>query len=143
MYIGHGGGQQYVQPKELYEYCHDEEDSEFSVKHAVLMGCSSISMKMKFLQSQYSHSSYSSAFLNVGSLCVIGNLHDVTDGDCDKYTMEYVDQCIVNEAKTKLTTCQIAQKARAKCKLRYLMGSAPVVVGLPMRISGMASKAKN
>jgi separase len=64
--------------------------------------------------------------LGAGSVCVVGNLWNVTDRDIDRFLMELLRTSVLT------CSCDIAEAvavARQSCKLRYLTGAAPVVYG--------------
>ena len=64
---------------------------------------------------------------------MVANLWDVTDKDIDKYTAELLKSWWSAEDGSDLIP--YVQKARKACKMKYLVGSAPVVYGLPVFIN--------
>jgi separase len=64
--------------------------------------------------------------LGAGSVCVVGNLWNVTERDIDRFLMELLRTSVLT------CSCEIAEAvavARQSCTLRYLTGAAPVVYG--------------
>ena len=64
------------------------------------------------------------------SPCMVANLWDVTDRDIDKYTTELLRTWLTAEDGSHLIP--MVQRARKACKMKYLVGSSPVVYGLPV-----------
>ena len=63
---------------------------------------------------------------------MVANLWDVTDGDIDKYLQELLTTWLASDTGTLLST--VVQQSRQACKMKYLVGCAPVVYGLPVGI---------
>lgn len=73
-------------------------------------------------------------FLYFFSPCVVGNLWDVTDKDIDRFTDKLFELFVPNY-KEKQDTTDVAtavSEARSACKMRYLVGSAPIIYGFPV-----------
>ena len=120
---------------------------------SMLWGCSSGRLTVQGV-----HDPYGPAldYLNGGSRCIIANLWDVTDKDIDKLSMncmQTVFECAQFPNETKLctitdkeTTVPITRtrnsgritesliRSRDVCKLKYAVGSAPVVYGVPTQM---------
>src|SRR5699024_8706530 len=69
-------------------------------------------------------------YLMSGSPAVVGNLWDVTDKDLDRYTMKVLDTWIDEEPENPLSL--IVSSARQECKLKSIIGAAPVYYGVPV-----------
>ncbi|KAK3105140.1 hypothetical protein FSP39_018060 [Pinctada imbricata] len=67
------------------------------------------------------------------SPCVVSNLWDVTDKDIDRFLRDLLETWLENDSSTDLL--DIIPKARDVCRLKYLIGSAPVVYGLPITLN--------
>jgi separase len=67
------------------------------------------------------------AYLVAGCAAVVGNLWDVTDGDLDRFAKSLLHKVVDSDASISA----ILPAARRACKLRYLVGAAPVYFGLP------------
>ena len=61
---------------------------------------------------------------------MVANLWDVTDKDIDKFTASMISTWM--EADKPALLADHIPTARDACKLPYLIGSAPVVYGLPI-----------
>jgi len=126
LYCGHGSCDQFL-TRESVEIL----SSPPSV--AILMGCSS--GKIKNVTNELEGEGMIVSLIRAGSHCIIGNLWDVTDGDCDRFTINLLTR-IKNNASNSLSLPSLVQQSRSSCKLKYLMGSSPVVYGLPLSITG-------
>lgn len=86
-------------------------------------------------------------YLLGGSTFVVGNLWDVTDRDLDKFSIESMSKLFPrlptdnnNEACNQLQQDSIIsisesiQSSRQICKLKYVVGCAPVTYGLPSKL---------
>ena len=71
-------------------------------------------------------------FFSDFSPCMIANLWDVTDRDIDKYLQHLLTTWLASENGTLLS--KVVQESRKACKMKYLVGCAPVVYGLPVVI---------
>ena len=63
---------------------------------------------------------------------MIANLWDVTDRDIDKFLEHLLKTWLASEDGTSLSA--IVQESRKACKMKNLVGCAPVVYGLPVVI---------
>ena len=63
---------------------------------------------------------------------VVANLWDVTDGDIDRFTATLLDKMQL-AAHQRIPNA--VNDARQSCVLKYLVGAAPVVYGLPIAFS--------
>ncbi|SCV04302.1 LAME_0H17370g1_1 [Lachancea meyersii CBS 8951] len=123
IYMGHGGGEQYVRLKKIKQLS--------SVAPTFLLGCSSAYMETK---GKLEPSGVIYSYLLGGSPMVLGNLWDVTDKDIDKFSNAMFHELgIMGQFNTSTTVSQAVSIARKSCHLRYLNGAAPVVYGLPLR----------
>ena len=67
------------------------------------------------------------------SPAVLGNLWDVTDMDIDNFSMELLNNWgICNSNKQPVSLTASVANARSACKLKFIIGAAPVVYGLPI-----------
>lgn len=82
-------------------------------------------------------------YLLAGSPCVVGNLWDVTDRDIDRYTNLLLKNFFQNSIQEdmsksssslsdKRSLAQCVADARVACKMRYIVGCAPVCYGIPI-----------
>ena len=63
---------------------------------------------------------------------VIANLWDVTDKDIDRFSSSLFKS--FDEAATTSVPI-LVHEARKACLMRYLVGSAPVIYGVPITLS--------
>lgn len=73
------------------------------------------------------------SYLLAGSLCVVGNLWDVTDRDIDRYSMHLLKSIYdtpIDDGTKSMAHC--VADARQVCKMRYIVGCAPVCYGFPI-----------
>ena len=135
VYVGHGGGQKYFGGARAVR-------SLSSCASSVLMGCSSA--KLVGGGGRYEAGGGPLAYVAGGAPAVVGCLWDITDGDVDRFALEFFDLIgLREESKKKKGGGKQDKKggsdlgaalgpARAACKLRYLTGAAPVVYGFPI-----------
>lgn len=129
VYIGHAGGQQFLNLDEL---------SRVNVKAAaLLMGCSSGSMTY---EGDYETMGVPLSYLLSGCPLVVCNLWDVTDKDSDNLTMFLLEKCGITFPEGTETENKVQNlaawmtSARSQCKLRYLNGAATICYGIPLTI---------
>lgn len=134
IYIGHGGGEQYVRNSKLKKLP--------KCAPSLLLGCSSGSLKDN---GQLEPNGTVFSYLIAGCPMVLANLWDVTDKDIDKFSLSVFEKWGVFEAETeggnarddeneKLNICEAVARSRKVCVLRYLNGAAPVIYGLPFYV---------
>ncbi|CAI6683522.1 AAB_G0021210.mRNA.1.CDS.1 [Saccharomyces cerevisiae] len=127
VYIGHGGGEQYVRSKEIKKCT--------KIAPSFLLGCSSAAMKY-YGKLEPTGTIYT--YLLGGCPMVLGNLWDVTDKDIDKFSEELFEKmgfrCNTDDLNgNSLSVSYAVSKSRDVCHLRYLNGAAPVIYGLPIK----------
>lgn len=74
-------------------------------------------------------------FLLNGSPCYIGNLWDVTDKDIDAFSDKFLETALKRwkpESSKISSFSRAISSSRDSCRLTFLIGSAPVVFGLPL-----------
>ena len=110
----------------------------------VLMGCSSGKLDTvdrkhlsaptatTLFSSHYEPEGIALSYLMAGSPCVVANLWDVTDRDIDRYCEALLRTFLVEHKDWSLARC--AAEARSSCKLKRIVGLAPVCYGLPVRL---------
>jgi separase len=107
----------------------------------VLMGCSSGKLQSvncpkdnasgQVYSIHYEPEGIALSYLIAGAPCVVGNLWDVTDRDIDRYCLTLMEDFI----KEGESMAKCVADARRACKLRYIVGSAPVCYGVPVKCS--------
>lgn len=135
LYFGHGGGEKFLSRSALNELLKNR-----NAKSAViLMGCSSGKLEsvnrkgsnyVGELPLYYEPEGVALSYLMSGVPCVVGNLWDVTDVDIDRFSIEMLEKWYNGDFP--IGTC--VSNARNVCKLRYLVGAAPVCYGIPVAI---------
>ncbi|KAI0981549.1 hypothetical protein GJ496_005302 [Pomphorhynchus laevis] len=127
IYAGHGSGSQYVSLDYMRKIC---------IRSSVLlMGCSSASCS-----TPGDFEAYGPPFAYIINGCplLIGTLWNVTDRDTDEFTMEVIEDWIRKSEKRKVDFDEAylsIQKAKQKCRFKYLNGNAFVCYGLPISIA--------
>ncbi|XP_022657025.1 uncharacterized protein LOC111248630 isoform X2 [Varroa destructor] len=143
LYCGHGTGRQHMR----------EQMENINIRAAALiMGCSS--GRMRIVGQKMDTEGYALRLVLGGSPAVLGNLWDITDRDCDLFTYallrtwlwktwqdenqehETGDELVLSrrrdtEIVTRAGLAAAVGYARSACKLKSLVGAAPVVWGLP------------
>ena len=137
LYFGHGGGQQFCGRGKLEALARHGQRALSSV---ILMGCGSgrlesintkNSKSTSKLPIHYEPEGVALSYLLAGSPCVVGNLWDVTDRDIDRYSVQLL-QSIYDNSKGDTSIAQCVADARQVCKMRYIVGCAPVCYGFPI-----------
>ena len=119
VYCGHNSGEQYLARSQMGRQL----DAVNAV--SLLMGCSSAAQQDLGAYEPYG---IVQAYMRASCPAVVGNLFDVTDSDIDRY-LQSVLQRWLNGGQNLI---QCVADARSECKLKYLVGAAPVCYGLPM-----------
>ena len=133
LYFGHGGGERFFSRVEIEELVNKSSSQLDPCASIILMGCSSgvlhsVSGKQMYFEPDGTALSY----LCAGAPCVVGNLWDVTDRDIDRFSVSLLEGIYQAEEITNLATCTMS--SRDSCKLRYIVGCAPVIYGIPVSI---------
>lgn len=93
----------------------------------LLMGCSSGKLRSA---GDFEPIGMALSYILSGSPAVVGNLWDVTDADIDRYCIELLDSWIDKDPEQALPV--IVSKSRKVCKMKHIIGAAPVCYGLPV-----------
>lgn len=144
LYCGHGGS----------TFCFSRSQVESLMKNdgnpgtrrcqstIILMGCSSgklVSVNRKDSKITdkvtmfYEPEGIALSYLCAGAHCVVANLWDVTDRDIDRYCITLLETFLANNEGQSLAKC--VAEARSSCKMRHIVGLAPVCYGLPVHLS--------
>jgi separase len=121
LYAGHGTGEAFVDPRR-------PEFEGATWAPVLLMGCSSASRKPTGVFEP--NGKVLDAYLARSPL-VVGTLWNVSDVDIDRFTVALLSE--VKEAGATDILDAVASSRRA-CKLRMLVGAAPVCFGLPTTV---------
>lgn len=126
IYMGHNAGEKFCKPDQIRTL-----DSISRV--ALLMGCSSGMLKD---HGEYEPSGTVQSYIVAGSSCIVANLWNVTDKDCDRFShnliMNWMNGHERDITSRQRSLTELIPAAREACKLPYLMGAAPVCYGLPV-----------
>mmetsp|Transcript_1696 Transcript_1696/g.2503 ORF Transcript_1696/g.2503 Transcript_1696/m.2503 type:complete len:1592 (-) Transcript_1696:820-5595(-) len=140
LYCGHGGGKGSFSQKDIESLVQHSDTSMPCKATIILMGCSSgklMSVNRKKLEVceeaviHFEPEGIALSYLIAGSPCVVGNLWDVTDGDIDRYSLALINSFI---DKTPTSIARSVAEARSSCKMKYIVGLAPVCYGLPVTV---------
>ncbi|CAR23282.1 separase [Lachancea thermotolerans CBS 6340] len=125
IYVGHGGGEQYVRLKKIKQ--------QSKIAPSFLLGCSSAFMENR---GKLEPTGVSYSYLLGGCPMVVGNLWDVTDKDIDKFSRTMFEELgLIGGSKIHKTVSEALALARGSCQLKYLNGAAPVMYGIPLRFT--------
>jgi len=141
VYCGHGGAENCFPRTEIDRLISDgsEGNDRLCKSTVVLMGCSSGRIGSDDLRPFYEPDGVATDYLCSGSPCVVANLWDVTDRDIDRFFIAFLDGTLGSHdargtcSKPNSSLAEYVSQARGACKLRYLVGSAPVCYGVPIR----------
>ena len=117
LYCGHGNAEEFLRREKIAKVRR--------CAASLLMGCSSGSPEMNGI---FDPTTVIHSYLMAGSPCVVANLWDVTDKDLDRFTLALLKQWIGSSGST---IASAISAARSACKLSFLVGAAPIVIGLP------------
>jgi Peptidase family C50 len=104
---------------------------------AVIMGCSSGRLKSSGC---FEPAGMVSGYLVAGSPAVVANLWDVTDRDIDRYCLALLR--LFAEKDEPASLAHAVAQARSECKLKHVIGYAPVCYGIPV-LSAVTTASKN
>ncbi|RHZ83649.1 hypothetical protein Glove_89g107 [Diversispora epigaea] len=124
IYFGHGSGEQYIRNHHIrsLDRC----------AVTLLLGCSSGHLKNG---GEFDPSGAALSYMIAGCPALVANLWDVTDKDIDRFSKALFKNWELNPNESKkgrgISLVQAVSKSRNECVLKYLIGSAPVVYGIP------------
>lgn len=129
IYLGHGGGEQYMRSSTLLRAKLTEGTD---LSPALLMGCSSGAYQ------DYGRLGSTGNVFNwlvCGSPMVVTNLWDVTDKDIDIFGLSLLSKWGFSETSDSSKDIgQAVAESRDACTLKYLNGAAPILHGLPLHL---------
>jgi len=140
IYCGHGGAECCFPRVEVEERLMNKKRG---CKSSVfLFGCSSGRLSSGggakrgvgavFKQMEYEPDGVATSYLGAGAPCVLGNLWDVSDRDIDRFCIEFMDKFFTGGKNV----AQCVSESRGVCKMRYVVGAAVVVYGVPIVFEG-------
>jgi len=130
IFFGHGAGASY------YRAMPDGLDGCNVNCASVVIGCSSGKLFSDGKQLESYGTPY--RFLMNGCPSYVGVLWDVTDKDIDKFSDHLLSYWFskwkpeLNESKKVVPITRAVSMSRQYCRLKYLIGAAPIVYGLPL-----------
>ncbi|XP_004068615.1 separin [Oryzias latipes] len=121
IYVGHGAGARFL-------------DSHSVLKQrmraaSLLFGCSSAALAVRGNQEGQG---ILLNYLIAGCPFILGNLWDVTDRDIDRFTKALLESWL--SAGSGASILEFMASSRQATNLKYLIGAAPVVYGLPVHL---------
>ena len=119
VYCGHGGGEAICDAYRIRKFRR--------LPAALLWGCSSGRLAAHGI---HEPSGIALSYLCGGARFVVGNLWDVTDKDLDRLSMHFMDH-LLNQSGGGVSIAEALRSARATCKMRFAVGSAPIVYSTP------------
>ncbi|ORZ11265.1 peptidase family C50-domain-containing protein [Lobosporangium transversale] len=123
IYFGHSGGEQYIRSTQIRQLGH--------CAVSLLLGCSSGCLKG---DGEFDPTGNVMNYLLAGCPTIVANLWDVTDKDLDRFSMATFQMWELksyDDCEPQLSLVEAVKEAREKCKLKYLVGAASVVYGIP------------
>ena len=134
VYCGHDSGSQFLPSEQISRL-------EKNTKASLLMGCSSVKLKK---EGEYEGEGAILSHLLSSCKCVVGFLWNVTDHDCDRLTIQMIEEWCgekngtieeeeeEEEEKSSVSLPKALSHSRKACVLPYLNGAAAVCYGLPL-----------
>lgn len=120
LYFGHSSGEQYLKGDKI---------KDLKIKAVtMLMGCSSGLLKQ---QGMFDPLGIAIQYMLGGCPALVANLWDVTDKDIDRFSIDMLKRFVDNGESLPNSL----QNARKACKLKSLIGAAPVCYGVPVYVS--------
>ena len=154
LYFGHGAGERFFSRTDVEHVLGSGErkDKELDLddihqcrSSMILMGCSSGDLvsvnsdrgvRSLVNQMHYEPEGAALSYLCAGAPCVVGNLWDVTDRDIDRFSVSLLEGIFQNN-KTHMNIAKCVASSRNACKLKYIVGAAPVVYGIPVSLKSI------
>lgn len=99
---------------------------------SLLMGCSSGKLKTR---GEFDPVGTPLNYMIAGCPCLVANLWDVTDKDIDRFGTRLLRESGIvadGEDRMRQSLPMAVACSRDACQLRFLVGAAPVVYGLPV-----------
>ncbi|KAI8497177.1 Separin [Branchiostoma belcheri] len=121
VYCGHGAGQVYLKGDEIQKIT--------TRATTLLMGCGSGRL---FVEGSTEARGMALNYILSGCPSIVANLWDVTDRDIDRFLQALLKSWLNSDSNSSLL--EFVSQSREACKLRHLIGAAPVVYGFPVRV---------
>ncbi|XP_035700353.1 separin-like [Branchiostoma floridae] len=121
VYCGHGAGQVYLKGDEIQKIT--------TRATTLLMGCGSGRL---FVEGCTEARGMALNYILSGCPSIVANLWDVTDRDIDRFLQALLKSWLTSGSESSLL--EFVSQSREACKLRHLIGAAPVVYGFPVHV---------
>ncbi|XP_041837386.1 separin isoform X2 [Melanotaenia boesemani] len=121
IYVGHGAGARFLDSQSVLK--------QQMTAASLLFGCSSAALAVRGNQEGQG---IVLNYLTAGCPFILGNLWDVTDRDIDRFTKALLESWF--SAGSGAPLLQYIGSSRQATHLKYLIGAAPVVYGLPIHL---------
>ncbi|XP_078580868.1 separin-like [Branchiostoma floridae x Branchiostoma japonicum] len=121
VYCGHGAGQVYLKGDEIQKIT--------TRATTLLMGCGSGRL---FVEGCTEARGMALNYILSGCPSIVANLWDVTDRDIDRFLQALLRSWLTSGSESSLL--EFVSQSREACKLRHLIGAAPVVYGFPVHV---------
>ncbi|XP_066299642.1 separin-like isoform X2 [Branchiostoma lanceolatum] len=121
VYCGHGAGQVYLKGDEIQKIT--------TRATTLLMGCGSGRL---FVEGSTEARGMAFNYILSGCPSIVANLWDVTDRDIDRFLQALLKSWLTSGSESSLP--EFVSQSRDACKLRHLIGAAPVVYGFPVHV---------
>ena len=129
--MGHGGGEKYIKG--------DRIKTLQTCAPCLLIGCSSGALQD---WGDYDSSGTLVNYMVAECPALMVNLWDVTDRDIDRFSKGVFHRwgliCEPTRPRSpqrSISLCEAVAQSRDECILKYLVGAAPVIYGLPLSLS--------
>eukprot|EP00058_Branchiostoma_floridae_P022137 XP_002607627.1 hypothetical protein BRAFLDRAFT_123958 [Branchiostoma floridae] len=122
VYCGHGAGQVYLKGDEIQKIT--------TRATTLLMGCGSGRL---FVEGSTEARGMALNYILSGCPSIVANLWDVTDRDIDRFLQALLKSWLTSGSESSLL--EFVSQSREACKLRHLIGAAPVVYGFPVHVN--------
>lgn len=132
MYFGHGGAEQFIQGHKIRNLPR--------CATALLLGCSSGRLHQA---GEFDSWGTVMNYLIAGSPAVVANLWDVTDKDLDRFSKTLLEKWGIDDDPENVSLTEAVVSSRSACILKYLVGAAPVVYGIPVQIPTKSTHKNN
>lgn len=140
LYFGHATGERYFSKTDIENLSRCGQNGKSDCNAAVvLMGCSSgdlasvnfdRTLTVAENEMLFEPEGAVLSYLCAGAPTVVGNLWDVTDRDIDKFSISFLEK--MYDGHHDIPGC--VAKSRHVCRMKNLVGCAPVVYGIPVVI---------
>ncbi|RVE73185.1 hypothetical protein OJAV_G00048450 [Oryzias javanicus] len=121
IYVGHGAGARFLDGHSVLK--------QQMRAASLLFGCSSAALAVRGNQEGQG---ILLNYLIAGCPFILGNLWDVTDRDIDRFTKALLESWL--SAGSGASILEFMSSSRQATNLKYLIGAAPVVYGLPVHL---------